>query len=52
MLSFPIDDLTDFGVLFRYTAPRDLAPTERDEIRETARILREHVIARVGSLIV
>jgi hypothetical protein len=44
---YPMTDLTDFGVLFRYTEPKTLTATERDQIRETVRILREHVHARL-----
>ncbi len=36
-LTFPISDLTDFAAQFRYTSPRDLSPTERDQIRQTVR---------------
>jgi HEPN domain-containing protein len=49
-LPFPIADLTDFSAQFRYTSPRDLSPTERDQIRQTVRILREHVQARLAVL--
>ena len=47
---FPLADLTDFAVIARYTASRDLTPTERDQIRESVRILREHVQARLEIL--
>jgi hypothetical protein len=47
---FPISDLTDFGVLFRYTEPRAVTSVEREQIRETVRILREHVHARLVAL--
>jgi hypothetical protein len=47
---FPIADLTDFAAGFLYTSPRELSPTERDQIRETVRILREHVHARLAVL--
>jgi hypothetical protein len=43
-------ELTDFAAEFRYTASRDLTPTERDQIRESVRILREHVQARLAIL--
>jgi HEPN domain-containing protein len=49
-LTFPISELTDFGVLFRYTAPRDLSADEREQIRDTVRILREHVHVRLAAL--
>jgi len=51
ILPFPISELTDFAAQFRHTSPRDLSPTERDQIRETVRILREHVHARLEALI-
>ena len=47
---FPIVDLTDFGVLFRYTEPKQLTAAEREQIRATVRILRQHVDARLVAL--
>jgi hypothetical protein len=44
---FPINDLTDFGVLFRYTEPEGLTSIEREQIGEAVRTLRENVHARL-----
>jgi HEPN domain-containing protein len=49
-LPFPITELTDFAAEFRYTTPRVLTAIERDRIRETVRILRQHVDARLIAL--
>jgi len=49
-LPSPIADLTDFAAQFRYTDPRELSPAERDQLRETVRILREHVHTRLIAL--
>ena len=49
-VEFPMNDLTDFAVEFRYMTPRALTPTERDQIRDTVRILREHVHTRLVAL--
>jgi HEPN domain-containing protein len=47
---FPINQLTAFAVQVRYDTPRALTAAERDQIRETVRILREHVRARLIAL--
>jgi HEPN domain-containing protein len=47
---FPIADLTDYAGGFRYTEPKELTPIEPDNIRETVRILRQHVDARLIAL--
>ena len=47
---FPIKQLSVFAVKVRYDIPGPLTPTDRDQIRDTVRILREHVDARLIAL--
>jgi hypothetical protein len=49
-LPFPVNQLTEFAGVFRYSTPRELTPVEREQILETIHILREHVHARLVAL--
>jgi hypothetical protein len=49
-LPFPIVDLSDYAAQFRYSRPHTLSSIERGQIRESVRILREHVHARLATL--
>ena len=44
---FKFTELTEFAGVFRYSTPREFTSTERDQIRETVRILREFVNTRL-----
>jgi hypothetical protein len=47
---YPIEQLTIFAVEARYDVPTSLSSIEREQVRETVRILREHVHARLVAL--
>jgi len=49
-LPFPIVDLSDYAAQFRYSRPHALSSVEREHIRDTVRILREHVQTRLVAL--
>lgn len=46
----PLDELTDYAVVYRYDLLFQLVPPDHAELIETVRIIREHVVARVAAL--
>ncbi len=44
---YPITDLTRFAVSFRYDIGPPIPLTERDAIRETVAMLRQHILTRI-----
>ncbi len=46
----PLDQLTDFAVVYRYDLLFQFASPDAAELIETVRILREHVVARIAAL--
>ncbi len=45
-----LDDLTQFAVKFRYDLAPPMPSVDRDAIRDTVAIVREHVLARILAL--
>jgi HEPN domain-containing protein len=45
-----LDDLTDFAVGYRYSYLPPKASPDRQELIETVRILREHIVGRIAAL--
>jgi hypothetical protein len=46
----PIDDLTDFAVMYRYDLLFQAAMPRHADLVETVRLIREHVLARIAAL--
>lgn len=46
----PLDQLTDYSVIYRYDLIFQLASPSRAELIETVRLIREHVVARIAAL--
>jgi hypothetical protein len=46
----PLDQLNDFAVVYRYDLLFQFASPDLAELRETVRMIREHVVARIAAL--
>lgn len=46
----PLDQLSDFAVIYRYDLIFQFEPPEITELVETVRLIREHVAARIAAL--
>jgi hypothetical protein len=46
----PLDQLSDFAVVYRYDLLFQFASPDRAELQETVRLIREHVVARIAAL--
>lgn len=46
----PLDELTDFAVVYRYDLLFQFASPDLDELKETVRLIRLHVTARIAAL--
>ena len=46
----PLDELTDYAVVYRYDLLFQLAPPDHADLLETVRHIREHVVARIAAL--
>lgn len=45
-----LGDLSDFAVVYRYDLLFQFAPPDKDDLIETVRLIREHVVARIAAL--
>jgi len=46
----PLGDLNDFAVFYRYDLLFQFAAPDREDVRSTVRLIREHVLARIATL--
>jgi HEPN domain-containing protein len=46
----PLDELSDFAVIYRYDLLFQVAAPDKAELIETVRLIREHVVARIAAL--
>lgn len=46
----PLDQLSDFAVVYRYDLLFQLALPDVGDLTDTVRLIREHVVARIGAL--
>ena len=46
----PLDQLSDFAVVYRYDLLFQFASPNLAELQETVRLIREHVVARIAAL--
>ena len=46
----PLDELSDFAVIYRYDLLFQVAAPEKAELIATVRLIREHVVARINAL--
>lgn len=46
----PLDELSDFAVIYRYDLLFQVAAPEKADLIETVRLIREHVVARIAAL--
>jgi hypothetical protein len=46
----PLDQLNDFAVVYRYDLLFQFASPDVAELKETVRLIREHVVARIAAL--
>ncbi len=46
----PLDELTDYAVIYRYDLLFQLSPPDHADLIETVRLIREHVVARIQAL--
>jgi HEPN domain-containing protein len=49
-LPWDIAALTDYAVEFRYDDPADFVEEDRELIRESIRVLRSHILARIEKM--
>jgi len=45
-----LSDLTGYAILYRYEVLFEFAMPERDDLIDTVRLIREHVLARISAL--
>jgi HEPN domain len=46
----PLDELTDYAVVYRYDLLFQLTPPDKADLLETVRLMREHVVSRIAAL--
>ena len=46
----PLGELNDFAVVYRYEQLFQVAAPDKEELIETVRLIREHVVARIAAL--
>jgi hypothetical protein len=46
----PLDQLNDFAVVYRYDLLFQFASPDLAELKETVRLIREHIVARISAL--
>ena len=49
-MPLPLSDLTGFAVVYRYDLAFSVVLPEIEDLLETIRILREHIVARIAAL--
>jgi HEPN domain len=50
MTPMSLGDLNDFSVFYRYDLLFQFAVPEKEDVLETVRLIREHVVARIAAL--
>ena len=48
--SLPLDELTDYAVVYRYDMMTQQSGPDRADLIQTVRLIREHVAARIAAL--
>ena len=49
MTPIQLGDLNDFSVFYRYDLLFQFAVPEKEDVQETVRLIREHVLARIAA---